>query len=217
MQEIPSAALTNKFRMTRSAFALFLIIIISCNIQKAGRTASGDGSANLTEDDRKSIRPFSIENALQKPVTQTNDILLQEINSEQLKQVISGHAYTWVVIWAAWCPHCIDAVPNYPVLAEKFNDKGLNLVLINQDYNVPKTRELLQKAGYKGNAYILDAAYFGTDERVKVLKLRKEICSSCPQEGTGTPHHYLFDRSGKNLYFKMGYKMMADSIAAYVK
>lgn len=49
--------------------------------------------------------------------------------------------------WATWCRPCVESIPHFIELTNKYKDKGLELVALSQDKSTEKVREFVKKKG----------------------------------------------------------------------
>ncbi len=61
--------------------------------------------------------------------------MVDDVNSDKLPEIISGHKVVFVDAWAEWCGPCRTLSPILEEIQEKFKDKGLKVVKIDVDQN----------------------------------------------------------------------------------
>lgn len=193
-----------------------MFTLYSCSSQGAngGKGTSADSTANqekstentLKDEDIIKLYDFNI-NDFQKEQNpkSAKDIKLQKVGIADLKKMAEMQGYTWMVIWASWCPHCREGLNNYPGAATKVKGmEDLNMILVAEDYNLPAIQERLFAIGYKKQAYVLDPQEFGMDEEIKITKLRQYLCPTCTPVEAVVPQHYLFNKNGQIILDEVG-------------
>lgn len=181
----------------------FLFLFQGCGqqqkVSKLQRSDVPDEGAN------KYTQPFSLDDYY-NPVSAASagDIKMQEVTAENLKDLIRQSDYTWIAVWASWCPHCQAGIREYHKTAEQLEGKGLRYVMLSEDYNLPAIQQLVFESGYRRQTYVLDPKTFGYDEAAKVGNLRKAICPSCVDKDAVVPQHYIFNRFGKQILYTVG-------------
>jgi len=120
---------------------------------------------------------------------QEKKIELITVKYDGLKQEILKHRGKVVIIdfWATNCVPCIQALPHYVELQQKFGDKGLVVITVSVDPIDNKKRvERAQQILIDNKAALRN---FILDEPMEVWAKKFEF--------TGLPFSYLFDRQGK--------------------
>jgi thiol-disulfide isomerase/thioredoxin len=199
--------------------AYILFTLYSCTSRGAAdiKESAADSSATENDGGKKKkqaaeeegmivLQPFSIKD-YQKEITysKARDIKLQKIGLEDLKKITAMSGYTWIVVWASWCPHCREGLQHYPATAAQVKTmEDMNMILVAEDYNLPQIQDRLYEIGYKKQAYVLDPEEFGMDEEMKISKLRKYLCPTCTEQEAVVPQHYLFNKDGQIVYDQVG-------------
>ncbi|MGZ5281106.1 MAG: TlpA family protein disulfide reductase [Bacteroidia bacterium] len=160
----------------------------------------------LKDDDIIKLYEFNINDFQkeQNPAT-ARDIKLQKVGIADLKKMAESSGYTWIVVWASWCPHCREGIKQYPGTTDKVKKmEDMNMILVAEDYNLPAIQDRLFEVGYKKQAYVLDPEEFGMDEQMKIANLRKYLCPTCAPVDAVVPQHYLFNKNGQIVLDEVG-------------
>jgi cytochrome c biogenesis protein CcmG, thiol:disulfide interchange protein DsbE len=111
-----------------------------------------------------------------------NTITLDEMKGEKL---------TVLDFWATWCHPCINFIPHLIKLADKFHDKGVNVIGVNEDS--PRNRSKVKPF----------ASSLGITYQV-LLDTDQELQSNFFIDGL--PTLLILDNNGKILYSHTGFK-----------
>jgi peroxiredoxin len=89
--------------------------------------------------------------------------------------------------WATWCSPCRFSLPSLEVVYKKYRDKGLTVLLINQDEPSDKVRAWAKKR-FTAPILLDEGARIGTSYGVQ-----------------GIPRLFIIDQEGKLVYAHEGY------------
>ncbi len=195
----------------------FLSLLTSCIIQM-GYRKENDGSTSLSKTDSLHLAKFDIQNFNNASLQSTDSArIFQEIDGDGIKLILKKNKFTWILLWATWCPHSYNDVPRALKYYENFlKGEKLNIVLVTQNYDMKAMNKMLSEFHYKKQCYVLSAGKYGTAEFEKVVRLKQEICTTCP-EYKGVPQHILLDQDGKLIFFKAGELTKPDTILRLIK
>lgn len=71
--------------------------------------------------------------------------------------------------WASWCEPCKAALPSYEKLYQKYKDKGLVIIGINEDDNKKERDEFLKKNSFSFPMYADNSKKMISDFRVQAV------------------------------------------------
>ncbi len=131
---------------------------------------------------------------------------LPEVDVAGLQKAIAGlkGKVVFVNMWATWCAPCVAEFPDIVKLHEKYSSEGLEVIAVSFDEDAPTAIPFLdrQKADF-----------------INFLKTRKQEDGDFMQQFepgfVALPGSWIFDRSGKKQYYKMG-KFDAEAIEALI-
>ncbi|RYD83697.1 MAG: hypothetical protein EOP53_00125 [Sphingobacteriales bacterium] len=195
-----------------SIYIWIMFCSASCNNGQSvkgetGGSSSEETKTTLQDDDIIRLQPFNIKDyQKEQNYKAAKDIKLQKVGIADLKKMIGLADYTWIVVWASWCPHCREGLNHYPGTTEKVNklDENMNMILVAEDYNLPMVQQRMFDIGYKKQVYVLDPEEFGMDEEAKITKLRQYLCPTCSKVDAVVPQHYLFNKNGQIVLNEVG-------------
>lgn len=113
----------------------------------------------------------------------------QWAQGEPVKSFEPGKVYL-VEFWATWCGPCREAIPHLNELHNKFKDKGLVIISVNDGETEQKVKLFLQQEGTNMSYRV------GLDPDQELVK----AWWGPSLEGFGIPHGYLIDKTGRILF-----------------
>jgi thiol-disulfide isomerase/thioredoxin len=118
---------------------------------------------------------------------------LREVDAEGLQKAIAEQKgkVVFVNFWATWCAPCVAEFPDVVKLYQKYHAKGLEVIAVTFDMDAPTAIPFLDKQ----KADFINLLKKPDDDNF--TRFDKEW------EGA-LPVSWLFDRTGKRVYFKMG-------------
>lgn len=70
-----------------------------------------------------------------RPGDEESILMVDDVNSDKLPEIISENKVVFVDAWADWCGPCRTLSPILEEIQEKYKDKGLKVVKIDVDQN----------------------------------------------------------------------------------
>lgn len=123
---------------------------------------------------------------------------LPQVDPAGLSKAVAGQKGKVVLVnfWATWCSPCVAEFPDIVRLYQKYHDKGLQVIAVSFDEEAPTAIPFLdkQKAEFLN---LIKAPNQDDDEFIKAYY--KDA-----GETLALPMSWVYDRSGKRQYFKMG-------------
>jgi thiol-disulfide isomerase/thioredoxin len=117
---------------------------------------------------------------------------LREVDAEGLEKAVADlkGKVVFVNFWATWCAPCIAEFPDVVKLHQKYHARGLEVIAVSFDMDAPTAIPFLdkQKADFINLLKKPDDDDFG--------RFDKEWAGALPVS-------WLFDRTGKRVFFKM--------------
>ena len=103
---------------------------------------------------------------------------------------IKGAKLTVLDFWATWCHPCINSIPQFVKLSEKYHDKGVRFIGVNEDSprNIAKVKPFASSIGI---TYPV------------LIDTNQQLLSSFMIDGF--PTLLILDGSGKVLFTHLGY------------
>lgn len=95
-------------------------------------TRRNPGFADIEQAVRKSLA-FKVERLFEAEHDFSFDFDLQEINGRRVTKEQYAGKLLMVYIWATWCPPCVDGVADVAFAAEKYKERGFEVVGINDE------------------------------------------------------------------------------------
>lgn len=197
---------------------LFIVILFSsCIVIKSRKT--DDGSSSLTRNDSSFIMPFD-ENVASLVITYnaTKEIKFQLIDAEKLTLLAKEKPFSWVLIGASWCGISKYARLKFCRSIKHFAPDSIQLLIIDQDFDLKELQKQLFNSGFNHTTYLLDPGKYGSDESYKQERFIKELGLKLPIklfEGGGVPKSIVLDRDLKIYYYASGMDITSDTIVKY--
>jgi hypothetical protein len=206
--------------MKKLVLIQILVIFISfssCIVMKSRK--ADDGSSILTKNDSSLIIPFN-ENTGSIVLTYNNltEIRFQVIDAEKLIKLSQKKPYTWIYIGASWCGISKYARLRFCKSIQHFSPDSIQLLIIDQNFDLKELQKQLFNAGFNHITYLLDPVKYGSDESYKQERFVKELGLQLPIklfEGGGVPKSIVVDRDLKIYYYASGMDITSDTIAKY--
>ena len=198
------------------ALVLFTLLS-SCLIEKLPPRKDTDGFVNLKTKDKAFLRPFNLANynTSKNFDEKKKKLTFEEVQTTDIQMIAKQNKLTLMIIWATWCSHCYNNLPVCISWFDNMSEKGLNLLLVAQNYNIKNATKELLNDNYHKQTYILSNAYFGDDEFKKQEKAKHEL--NIPFDGHNiVPTQILLDQNGKTVYMHQGELKDRDTIMYYV-
>lgn len=132
----------------------------------------------LNESQLKSIKPFDPA-IISSTVNNSAQLYIYEINSENVREVISNNRYTWVHIWPPYC-HA-DACENinyFQRVSDHLKDKGVEFLLVSNSYWFPDIKKKLANSEYNKPIFVLQDSYYGHKMDKARMQLYNEFRNS---------------------------------------
>lgn len=182
----------------------FLLTSLSSCLQTEDGTRDRKGFSGPEEK----IKVDSIARTQQiedKNYTQSTELPLFALDVSSFKAQVAKHPYTWVVVFASWCPHCQGSMPQYVEMAKEMAEDSIYLLPLAQNEDMAAIKNVMYDASWRDTVYRMDPSAFAGEEFVRSLAFRKAVCTeNCKSEKVGVPHHYLFNQKGESLFLKVG-------------
>ena len=107
-------------RMKHLIFLILMLLLISCKSEKSFERTP----IEIVTDDGVSIEVYDFENF--KPFLQQQDEVVYVIN-----------------FWATWCKPCVEELPAFISLQEKYQDKKVKVLLVSLDFSTKIKEQLI--------------------------------------------------------------------------
>jgi thiol-disulfide isomerase/thioredoxin len=170
-----------KIQMPFLIFTLFLIA--SCIT--ITRRPIDDGYVNANKEELNAYADFSMNDS-----NNTSDSFkIVEINSSELKEVVSKSENALIVIWTTWCGHCLIEMPHLIEQAKK-----RSIIFVNPGYDINNMKKIFSNSQFNKPVYVISASVYGNIETDKTRDFLKEITNDA-DSAVYYPKH---------LYFKQG-------------
>ena len=145
---------------------LILLLLSSCVIE-----INENGYRSLTDEAKRHVRPFTIDLLNQKH-NYRDSIILYEISSRDLKQIIKKNKYTWVHFWAPHCSSksCINVTNLMNEVEEKEKQYDFAELLISTEYDFENLKQRLNNSKFTQPVFILTDSIYG-HKNGKALRL----------------------------------------------
>jgi hypothetical protein len=189
----------------------------SCIVIKSRKV--DDGSAALTKEDSTKIFPFDVTTFHKTyEYSAPSWINFQRIDAGELKEIIAGRKYSWVMFVASWCPISKKSMIQNSHLITRFPEDSIQLIIISQDLNIKDLQEELFESNYDHMPYLMNSKKYGTDEVSKQENFIKDFDKKIPlgrfKQG-GVPANLLFNNNAELLYVTGGGLINCDTIKKY--
>jgi hypothetical protein len=198
-------------------FILILLLMNSCIVIKSRKV--DDGTRSLTKEDSTKIIPFDY-GAVHKTYeySSPSSIIFQRIDAEELKTIVAGKKYSWVMFVASWCPISEKSMIHNSRFISGLPDDSIQLLIISQDLNIKELQKELFESNYNHIPYLMDSKKYGTDEVSKQEKFIKDFDKRIPvgrfKQG-GVPTNLFFNEKADLLYVTGGTVINCDTIKKY--
>jgi hypothetical protein len=204
---------------TNSSIQVLFIVILfsSCIVIKSRKT--DDGSSILTRNDSSFIMPFDQKMAT-KDITYNipDEIKFQLIDAGELTLLAKEKPFSWVLLGASWCGISKYARLKFCRSIKHFAPDSIQLLIIDQDFNLKELQKQLFNSGFNHITYLLNPIKYGSDEVYKQERFIKDSGLNLPIklfEGGGVPKSIVIDRDLKIYYYASGMDITSDTIAKY--
>lgn len=125
---------------------------------------------------------------------------LIEVDAKGLNQAIAKQKgkVVFVNMWATWCAPCVAEFPDVVKLYQKYRARGLEVIAVSFDAEAATAKPFLDRQ--KANFINVWKTQKQDDDTFKRL-FEKEWLEKA---GGALPASWLFDRSGKRQYYRVG-------------
>ena len=123
---------------------------------------------------------------------------LSQVDAAGLSRAVAGQKGKVVLVnfWATWCAPCVAEFPDIVRLYQKYNAKGLRVIAVSFDEEAPTAIPFLDKQKAEFLTLIKSPKQ---DDDIFIKTFDKDS-----GETPALPMSWVYDRSGKRQYFKMG-------------
>jgi thiol-disulfide isomerase/thioredoxin len=123
---------------------------------------------------------------------------LPQVDPAGLNKAVAGQKGKVVLVnfWATWCSPCVAEFPDIVRLYQKYHAKGLEVITVSFDEEAPTAIPFLDKQKAEFLTLIKDPKQ---DDDVFIKTFDRDA-----GETPALPMSWVYDRSGKRQYFKMG-------------
>ena len=118
---------------------------------------------------------------------------LNLVDADGLKKALAEQKgkVVFVDFWATWCAPCVAEFPDVVKLYQKYHSKGLEVIAVSFDEEAPTATPFLDK------------------QHADFINLIKKpdataMAAFDKEWGGALPASWVFDRTGKRTYYKMG-------------
>ncbi len=130
--------------------------------------------------------------AQNKNFSKAPDFELDDINGEtyELSDFI-GDGPVLITFWATWCKPCMEDLPHYNAIYEKYKDRNFKMIAISEDTerSLAKVVPYIRSHGYKFTVLLDSENEAARDYYVQVV-----------------PHTIILNKKGEIVYSHSGYK-----------
>ena len=184
---------------------LLFILFCSCSVQ------STTGYTSLPPEKKKHFIPYNPETINDSVDYFSNDFTVQEITSEQVKDLAERFQYTWVVIWAPWCPgpETGELAKKYLEYEKSLKGKGVKLIFVAIGYGPEGIRKMARQLNYHKITFVI-TDHPGVDnlkEFHKKLNNKRAYRNSI---------HYIFQKGKGLIYTGKEPEMKKDKLEAVI-
>ncbi|MGE5317908.1 MAG: hypothetical protein ACM3ME_07915 [Chloroflexota bacterium] len=149
-----------KSNAIKSAFLFSSLLMLSA----CGIVSIGIGENNyqyLYESQLHHIKPFDSAR-ISSTVNNLEHLYLYEINTDDVRKVLSANHYTWIHLWPPWCTADMCENINYFQRAsDQLKNKGVEFLLVSVSYDLSDVKEKLTHSEYNKPIFVLQDAYYG--------------------------------------------------------
>ncbi len=163
--------------------SLFLFFSLICVLFLSSCTDKSNEATTVISDDT-SFNDLKIQNNSKYTLTTTKK---ESINLEFKNQILSSKKYEGKIVlinfWATWCKPCIEEMPSFNNLVQKYKDKFIIIgILFERNKDKKELNDFIKK--YK----IKFPITFG-DENFRIAKAFDDVSM--------IPESFLFNKNGK--------------------
>lgn len=155
---------------------LFVLIFIvsSCGIIMINE----NGYRNLNEHQKFVIKPFN-EDLIFNYTPVSFQSFIYEINTSDIKSVLSNQKYTWIHLWRPFCKgETCKNLSFYSNLENKFMNNDFKLLFISETYDLNIIKNKVKENYFKKPVFVLQDSYFGHKSTKIREKLSEELNNS---------------------------------------
>jgi len=128
---------------------------------------------------------------------QTKPKTIPVISLQQLEKITQGEATLYIInFWATWCKPCVEELPYFEKINEKYKDKGVQTILVSLDFKEDlkeKVQPFVVENQLKSKVYLLD-----------IEKQKDWIDEVNPNWSGAIPATIIQSKHIKNTFFKEG-------------
>jgi len=129
------------------------------------------------------------------------DFTLQDLSGQPVNlNSYRGQKVVLMDFWATWCGPCRMAMPDLQDLADKFKDRGLEILSVNQGESADQTRNFIEHRKYTFHVVLDQDQAVGNNYGVR-----------------GIPTLILVDKKGVVQWLRVGYSQNIDDLRQQVE
>lgn len=148
------------------SICIFQILLYACVVMINENDYRG-----LSSKDHEQVKDFTLLKENQT-VDNVNNLILYEINSNQIKEILISHSYTWIHLWRPYCSsQSCQLIDYYSKIKEKYKKYNVEFLLISETYDLFSIRNSLKENPYNDVIYVLSDSYYGH----KLLEIRNKF------------------------------------------
>lgn len=155
---------------------IFCLLFTSCIVQGLNINYN-----KLSESEKLHFVPFNSSNLLKTVNYDEQNFKVEEITSDNVKDVIQNHKFVCIYSWVPYCKSTsCENLNYYSNLEEKFKKWNLNFIIISETYDLEDIKLSHKTSEYNKQLYVIkyDKANYGDQRKNVVTKFYNEITSS---------------------------------------
>jgi len=151
------------------AVIIVFLTLVSCV------SINGNKYTYLSQSEITSIKKFNISN-INKPIKHSEQLFIEEITGDDIKQVSNNSAFTWVFLWSPWCKDgtCLP-IKQYVDIEKKYREKGLKLYIIARSYDIKTIKMVMENYSFDRFVYVISDIHYGHNMTKSTKSFVKDI------------------------------------------
>lgn len=172
---------------------ILAILLTSCIVQ-----GLNVNYYKLSESEKLHFVPFNHTNLFKTVNYNEQNLKVEEITSDNVKNVIKNHKFVCIYSWVPYCKSTsCENLHYYSNLEEKYKKWNLNFLIISETYDFEDIKLSHKTSEYNKQLYVIkyDKKNYGDQRKNVISKFYKEIAS------TKNWSTYYFFYNAKLIYY----------------
>lgn len=185
---------------------LLLVFFWSCS------SPPSSGLTSLPAGKQKHFVPFNPETVNDPVDYYSENFVVQEITAEEVKILANQFNYTWVVVWAPWCPgpETEKFSSDYLQYEKQLKEKGVKLIFVAVGYGPEGIKSMAQKLNYSNLTFVIADQPGGDNLKAFHSSLNSKWAYR-------NANHYIFKKDKGLIYTEKAPVMTLETLQRLIK